>query len=169
MARTTKFSNARGCVAEPEVVPVLAVPRGERIQPDFERVRPPIIQDRIQHVTPPRSGSAGTHHLIPAQAVVTSHGPRDTPALASGPTGPTIQELLSRSANSRKVKAESDRLDHACVRWRHTLPNRLIKQARRHIIIYSVASLIDDTLTRYQPSFTLSLSVGRCTVSRATF
>ena len=71
MARTTKFSNARGCVAEPEVDPVLAVPRGERIQPDFERVHPPIIQDRIQHVTPPRSGSAGTHHLIPAQAVVT--------------------------------------------------------------------------------------------------
>ena len=43
-----------------------------------------------------------------------SHGPRDTPALAAGPTGPTIQELLSRSANSRKVEAGSDRLDHAC-------------------------------------------------------
>ena len=113
-------------------------------------------------LTPIRFSRDTSPHPCPSRRY--SHGPRDTPALASGPTGPTIQELLSRSANSRKVKAESDRLDHACVRWRHTLPNRLIKQVRRHIIIYSVASSTDDTLTRYQPSFTLSLSVGRCTV-----
>ncbi len=115
-------------------------------------------------LTPIRFSRDTSPHPCPSRRY--SHGPRDTPALASGPT---IQELLSRSANSRKVKAESDRLDHACVRWRHTLPNRLIKQVRRHIIIYSVASSTDDTLTRYQPSFTLSPSVGRCTVSRSTF
>ena len=42
-------------VAEPEVDPGLAVPRGERIQPDFERVHPPVIQDGIHHVAPPLS------------------------------------------------------------------------------------------------------------------
>ena len=61
-----------------------------------------------------------------------SHGPRDTPALAAGPTGPTIQELLSRSANSRKVKTGSDRLDHACCDG-DTRSHCLIKQARRRI------------------------------------
>ena len=62
-----------------------------------------------------------------------SHGPRDTPpALTAGPTGPAIQELLSRSANSRKVEAGSDRLDHACCDG-DTRSHRLIKQTCRHI------------------------------------
>ena len=44
-------------VAEPEVEPVLAVPRGERIQPDFKGVHPAIIQERIQYVAPPFSAA----------------------------------------------------------------------------------------------------------------
>ena len=39
-------------VPEPEVDPVLAVPRGERIEPDFERVHAPVIQDGIHDIPP---------------------------------------------------------------------------------------------------------------------
>ena len=42
----------RDAVAEPEVEPVLAVPRGPRLQPILERVHAPVIQDGV-HDTPP--------------------------------------------------------------------------------------------------------------------
>ena len=90
------------------------------------------------------------------------HGPSSALAvmrerLAAGPTGPPIQELLSRSANSRKVEAGSDRLDHACCDG-DPRSHRLIQQARRRIhLLCCVLNRRHPTLTQYQPSFTRSL------------
>ena len=68
-----------------------------------------------------RCGRDTSPHPRPSRRY--SHGPRDTPTLAAGPTGPTIQELLSRSANARKVETGSDRLDHAWCAGGHTRPS----------------------------------------------